>query len=106
MDVQVFEQVIILWKITELSNLAFGIFDVAEHNGLGRASLLTGRLDTVGRNRQISLDSRFDALRNLGGLDSLDTIISFLHPSTRTDRHVWIFLQLRDFFTFPCTQRP
>src|ERR1051326_374798 len=84
------------------------VFSVAEHYGARRTGLSTRSGERIGRHDHIARRARFDLLRYLGVLNTLDAVTAFFHHAAHSDGDVGILDHLEQvpFVIFAVVERP
>ena len=97
-DIKIVEKRVVLWKGTKFSDFIFSIFQIPENNGVGRAGLLTGGLESSAWNPEIGGVTSTNASANFCFFDPLDAEGAFFHDPAHTYSDVGVFLELNGLF--------
>lgn len=97
-DIKIVEKRVVLWKGAKLADLIFFIFQIPENNGVGRAGLLAGGLESSAWNSEIGGITSTNAGSNFCFFDPLHAEGAFFHDPAHTYSDVGVFLELNGFF--------
>ena len=93
-DIKIVEKRIVLWKGAKFSDFIFFILQIPENNGVGRAGLLAGGLESSAWNPEIGGITSTNASANFCFLDPLDAESAFFHDSAHSHGDIRILLEL------------
>ena len=93
-DIKIVEKRIVLWKGAKFSDLILFIFQITENNGVGRAGLLAGGLESSAWNPEIRGITSTNASANFRFFDSLNAEGALFHNPAHTYSDVRILLEL------------